>query len=59
MNRTCLCIEEGLLLTCHCVDVPVSQREMLCSGKNTNKELRIMGDTDRQKTLLERSQVRI
>ncbi|KAL6102509.1 ciita [Pungitius sinensis] len=40
----------------HYVDVQVSQKEILHSGKNTNKvlekELVIAGDTDRQKSLL-------
>ncbi|XP_029292596.1 MHC class II transactivator isoform X2 [Cottoperca gobio] len=61
MSQTCQDIESGLSLTSHYVDVEVSQRETLRSGKNTNKaldkELVIMGDTDRQKSLLATSQI--
>ncbi|XP_042360913.1 MHC class II transactivator isoform X2 [Plectropomus leopardus] len=60
ISQTCQDMEAGLSLTSHYVDVPMSQREM-CSGKSTNKvldkELIIMGDTDRQKSLLGRSQI--
>ncbi|XP_078017306.1 uncharacterized protein ciita isoform X2 [Epinephelus lanceolatus] len=60
MSQTCQDMEAGLSLTSHYVDVPVSQRETR-SGKSTNKtldkELIIMGDTDRQKTLLGPSQI--
>lgn len=63
ISQTCQDMEEGLSLTSHYVDVQVSQREILRSGKNTNKaldkELIIMGDTDRQKSLLGQSQVRV
>lgn len=62
MNQTCQDMEEGLSLTSHYVDVQLSHREIR-SGKNTNKcldkELVIMGDTDRQKSLLGKSQVRV
>uniref|UniRef100_A0A8D3A7J6 Class II major histocompatibility complex transactivator n=1 Tax=Scophthalmus maximus TaxID=52904 RepID=A0A8D3A7J6_SCOMX len=61
MSQTCLEMEEGLSLTSHYVDMQVSQRETLRSGKNTNKgldkELIIMGDTDRQKSLLGHRQI--
>ncbi|KAK5856540.1 hypothetical protein PBY51_008127 [Eleginops maclovinus] len=61
MSQACLVMEDGLTLTSHYVDVQVSQREILHSGKNTNKaldkELVSMGDTDRQKSLLGRSQI--
>ncbi|XP_070779350.1 MHC class II transactivator [Enoplosus armatus] len=61
MSQTCQDMETGLSLTSHYVDVLVSQRQILRSGKNTNKlldkELVIMGHTDRQKSLLERSQI--
>ncbi|XP_059203811.1 MHC class II transactivator isoform X2 [Centropristis striata] len=60
MSQSCQDMESGLSLTSHYVDVHVSQREIR-SGKNTNKaldkELIIMGDTDRQKSLLERNQI--
>ncbi|KAI9518375.1 hypothetical protein NQZ68_038243 [Dissostichus eleginoides] len=61
MSQLCQVMEAGLSLTSHYVDVPVSQREILRSGKNINKaldkEIVIMGDTDRQKSLLGRSQI--
>ncbi|KAG7220592.1 hypothetical protein INR49_017948 [Caranx melampygus] len=61
MSQTCQDMEEGLRLNSHYVDVQVSRREVLRSGKNTNKcldkELIIMGDTDRQRSLLGRSQI--
>uniref|UniRef100_A0A3P8T4T3 NACHT domain-containing protein n=2 Tax=Amphiprion percula TaxID=161767 RepID=A0A3P8T4T3_AMPPE len=61
MNQVCQDMETGISLTSHYVDVQVSQREALRSGKNTNKclekELVIMGDTDRQKSLLGQSQI--
>lgn len=55
---------EGLRLTSHYVDVQLSQREIFFRcGKNTNKfldkELIIMGDTDRQKSLMGQSQVKL
>lgn len=55
---------EGLRLTSHYVDVQLSQREIFSRcGKNTNKfldkELIIMGDTDRQKSLMGQSQVKL
>ncbi|XP_047427221.1 MHC class II transactivator isoform X3 [Mugil cephalus] len=57
----CRDMEEGLSLTSHYVDVKVNQRETLRSGKNTNKtldkELVIMGDTDRQKSCVEPAQM--
>lgn len=63
MSQTCQDMEEGLRLSSHYVDVQVSRREILRSGKNTNKcldkELIIMGDTDRQRTLLGQSQVSV
>ena len=56
-------MEDGLSLMSHYVDMQVSQREILRSGKSTNKcldkELVIMGDTDRQKSLLGQGQVRV
>ncbi|KAG7505820.1 MHC class II transactivator isoform X1 [Solea senegalensis] len=61
MSHSCLDIEDDLNLTSHYVDVQVSQREFLRSGKNTNrnldKELIIMGDADRQKSLLGHRQI--
>ncbi|XP_051244935.1 MHC class II transactivator isoform X1 [Dicentrarchus labrax] len=61
MSQTCQDMEAGLTLTSHYVDVQVSQREIFRSGKNTNrtldKELVIMGHTDRQKSLLGQSQI--
>ncbi|XP_051797038.1 MHC class II transactivator isoform X2 [Acanthochromis polyacanthus] len=61
MSQVCQDMETGISLTSHYVDVQVSQREVLRSGKNTNKclekELVIMGDTDRQKSLLGQSQI--
>ncbi|XP_041829501.1 MHC class II transactivator isoform X2 [Melanotaenia boesemani] len=61
MCETCQDMEAGLSLTSHYVDVRVSQREILRSGKNPNKclekELVITGDTDRQKSSLEHSQI--
>lgn len=63
MSQACQDMEAGLNLASHYVDVEVIQREILRSGKNTNKcldkELVIIGDTDRQKSLLGQSQVRI
>lgn len=62
MSQTCQDMEAGLSLTSHYVDVQVSQRETFRSGKNTSKfldkEMIIMGDTDRQKSFLRRGQVR-
>ncbi|XP_031718117.1 MHC class II transactivator isoform X2 [Anarrhichthys ocellatus] len=61
VSQTCQDMESGLCLTSHYVDVQVSQREILRSGKNTNKvldkELVITGDTDRQKRLLGHIQI--
>uniref|UniRef100_UPI0037E7D497 MHC class II transactivator isoform X1 n=2 Tax=Semicossyphus pulcher TaxID=241346 RepID=UPI0037E7D497 len=61
MSQTCQDMEAGLGLTSHYVDVQVSQRQILHSGKQSNKfldkEMVIMGDTDRQKSLLGRSQI--
>lgn len=61
MSKTCQDMEVGLSLTSHYVDMKMSQREILRSGKNTNKfldkELVIMGHTDRQKSLLGQRQV--
>lgn len=64
MSQTCQDMEAGLSLTSHYVDVQVSQREVFFRcRKNTNKfldkELIIMGDTDRQKSLLGQSQVKL
>uniref|UniRef100_A0A3Q3NAI2 Class II, major histocompatibility complex, transactivator n=1 Tax=Labrus bergylta TaxID=56723 RepID=A0A3Q3NAI2_9LABR len=56
MNQTCQAMEEGLSLTSHYVDVKVSQREILCSGKNTNKsldkEMVLIGNMDQRKSLM-------
>lgn len=61
MSQTYQDMETGLSLSSHYVDVQVSQREVIRSGKNTNKcldkELVIKGDTDRQKTMLALNQV--
>uniref|UniRef100_A0A8C2WWZ7 Class II major histocompatibility complex transactivator n=2 Tax=Cyclopterus lumpus TaxID=8103 RepID=A0A8C2WWZ7_CYCLU len=61
VSQTCQDMESGLSLTAHYVDVQVSRREILRSGKNTNKsldkELVITGDTDRQKSLLGHVQI--
>lgn len=64
MSKTCQDMEAGLSLASHYVDVQVSQRDVFSRcGKNTNrfldKELIIMGDTDRQKSLLGQSQVKL
>lgn len=63
MNQSCQDMGSDLSLTSHYVNVQLSQREILRSGKNTNKdldkELVIMGDTDRQKSLLGQSHVRV
>ncbi|XP_071330248.1 MHC class II transactivator isoform X2 [Trachinotus anak] len=60
-SQTCQVMEESLNLTSHYVDMQVSQREILRSGKSSNKcldkELIIMGDTDRQKSLIGQSQI--
>uniref|UniRef100_A0A3B4YGB3 NACHT domain-containing protein n=1 Tax=Seriola lalandi dorsalis TaxID=1841481 RepID=A0A3B4YGB3_SERLL len=54
MSQICQDMEEGLTLSSHYVDMQVSRREILRSGKSANKcldkELIIMGDTDRQKS---------
>ncbi|KAG8007126.1 MHC class II transactivator [Nibea albiflora] len=59
--RMCQDLEANLSLTSHHVDVQVSQREIVRTAKTTNKvldkELVIMGDTDRQKSLLRPSQI--
>lgn len=59
--RMCQDLEANLSLTSHHVDVQVSQRDIVRTAKPTNKvldkELVIMGDTDRQKSLLRPSQV--
>lgn len=56
-------MEEGLTLNDHYVGVQVSRREIIRSGKNTNKsldkELIVIGDIDRQKSSVEQSQVSI
>ncbi|XP_065820720.1 MHC class II transactivator isoform X1 [Labrus bergylta] len=61
MNQTCQAMEEGLSLTSHYVDVKVSQREILCSGKNTNKsldkEMVLIGNMDQRKSLMGCSQI--
>uniref|UniRef100_A0A3B4URU8 Class II major histocompatibility complex transactivator n=2 Tax=Seriola dumerili TaxID=41447 RepID=A0A3B4URU8_SERDU len=61
MSQTCQDMEEGLTLSSHYVDMQVSRREILRSGKSANKcldkELINMGDTDRQKSLLRQSQI--
>ncbi|KAF3700368.1 MHC class II transactivator [Channa argus] len=61
MSRACQDMEEGVSLTSHYVEMHVNQKEILRSGKNSNKcldkELVIMGDTDRQKSLLGQSQI--
>ncbi|XP_039979858.1 MHC class II transactivator isoform X2 [Xiphias gladius] len=61
MSQTCQDMDEGLNLTSHYVDMQVSLREILRSGKNTNKcldkELVIMGDTERQQSFLGKSQI--
>lgn len=53
--------ESGLSLPSRYVEVQVSRRELLRSAKNANKvlekELVITGDTDRQKSLLDQSQI--
>lgn len=64
MSQTCQNMEESLSLTSHYVDVQVSQRDVVYRcGRNTHKfldkELIIMGDTDRKQSLLGRSEVRI
>ncbi|XP_032393543.1 uncharacterized protein ciita isoform X2 [Etheostoma spectabile] len=61
MSQICQDMESDLGLDSHYVDVQLSKREILRSGKNTNKdldkELVIMGDTDRQKSLLGQSHI--
>ncbi|KAM7372233.1 hypothetical protein PAMP_009414 [Pampus punctatissimus] len=62
MSQTCQEIEAGLSLTSHYVDVKVIQKEILRSKKTTvpkclDKELVIMGETDRQKSLLGKGQI--
>ncbi|KAM7386585.1 hypothetical protein PAMA_009274 [Pampus argenteus] len=62
MSQTCQEMEAGLSLTSHYVDVKVIRKEILRSGKNTvpkclDKELVIMGETDRQKSLLGKAQI--
>lgn len=60
-SRTCQDMEEGLGLTSHYVDVQLSPREISRSGKSATKflekELVILGDTDRKKSLLGPRQV--
>ncbi|XP_029998039.1 MHC class II transactivator isoform X2 [Sphaeramia orbicularis] len=61
MSQTCEDMEAGLSLTSHYVDVQVTQREIPRTGKNTNKclekELVIMGDTDRKKNMVGMNQI--
>ncbi|XP_061837586.1 MHC class II transactivator isoform X2 [Nerophis lumbriciformis] len=61
MNRTCEEMEAGLRLTSHYVDVHVFQRERFGSRKNMtkciNKQLKAIGDIDRQKRLLKLSEI--
>ncbi|XP_071398231.1 uncharacterized protein ciita isoform X2 [Centroberyx affinis] len=61
MRQTCQDMEAGLSLTPHYVDAQVVQRTILRSRKNANKcldkELIIMGDAERQKNFLGRSQI--
>ncbi|KAM3838291.1 MHC class II transactivator-like [Diretmus argenteus] len=61
MTQTCQEMEEGLSLSSHYVDMQLVQRRILCSGRNNNKcldkELVFMGDTERQKISLGRSQI--
>lgn len=66
VSQSCQDMEDGLSLSSHYVEVNVNQREVLRSGKNTNKntnkcldkDLVIKGDTDRLKSSLGPSQVR-
>ncbi|KAM9393255.1 uncharacterized protein ciita [Pholidichthys leucotaenia] len=61
MSQACQDMEVGLNLASHYVDVRVSQRETLRSGKTTNrsleKEMVTTGYTDRQKSLLKLNQI--
>ncbi|XP_061906488.1 MHC class II transactivator isoform X2 [Entelurus aequoreus] len=61
MNRTCEEMEAGLRLTSHYVDAHVFQRERFGSRKNMtkciNKQLKAIGDIDRQKRLLKLSEI--
>lgn len=63
MAETCHDMEAGLSLHTHYVDVQVTRREIVRSGKNTNKsldkELIIIGDINRQKSSMEQNQVRV
>lgn len=63
VSQTCQEMESGLSLTSQYVDVQVSRKEILHSGKNTNKvlekDLVIAGDTDRRESLLGHLQVRV
>ncbi|XP_061761852.1 MHC class II transactivator isoform X2 [Nerophis ophidion] len=61
MNRTCEEMEAGLRLTSHYVDAHVFQRETFGSRKNMrkciNKQLKAIGDIDRQKRLLKLNEI--
>ncbi|XP_037834771.1 MHC class II transactivator isoform X2 [Kryptolebias marmoratus] len=57
MAENCQAMEAGLVLSTHYVDVQMSRREIIRSGKNTNKsldkDLIITGDLDRQESFVE------
>ncbi|XP_061567011.1 MHC class II transactivator isoform X2 [Cololabis saira] len=59
--QACQHMEPGLSMTSHYIEVQVSQREILRSGKTANKcldkELVITGDIDRQKSALSPNQI--
>lgn len=61
MSQACQHMEAGLRLDTHYVDVSVSQREIVRSGKNANrcldKELIMTGEIDRQKSSVGQSQI--
>ncbi|KAF7641994.1 hypothetical protein LDENG_00266610 [Lucifuga dentata] len=61
LSQHCQEMAAGMSLSSHYVDVQLVQREILRSGKNTNKsldkELVNMGDTDRKTNSVGRSQI--
>lgn len=62
MSQTCDTLGDGLTLSSHYVDLKVMQRDILRLGKNTNKsldkELLVIGETDRRGSMVGLNQVR-
>lgn len=61
MSQTCDTLGDGLTLSSHYVDLKVMQRDILRLGKNTNKsldkELLVIGETDRRGSMVGLNQI--